>query len=201
MLIIAISIGVYALLTDLHGCGDEKPVFVDTSTHTVIIDRPVPDTVYIPRDSIIYVTVYKNPYEVSKLLRTRDSLLRLLSDNHDSTVFAWVDSVNRDVVDSVLQIREYGVKAGDSLVQIEGTATVLGYLNRMGVTWKHTIPEVRAPKPKWHVYTGLGASFQAKDVKGYESEVYVGKTNLFGVGVQNIGEDVYWKAKLILRFR
>ena len=198
LLSIAVAIFIYSIIFD--SCGDEVVTIPgDTTTHVVVLPAPPPDTVYIPHDSVIYRIIYKE--HPSALLRERDSLLHLLAVGFDSAVFARLDSINNDICDSIMRYRTYTAQAGDSLVHITANAGLLGYLDTLKITWKHSIPDRVLPAPKFGIYTQWGIGFQKFNPTGLDVSILAGRKNLIGAGVGFNNSEPYWNLRYIYKVR
>jgi len=181
------------------GCDQPDVRRGDTTSHEVVITEPLPDTVYKVHDSIIYRHVFKDPALVARLLQEKDSLIRFAPAFNDSVVFARLDSINRDICDSLMLYRTYSHTVGDSLITIEAGAGVLGYLDTLRIFWKHNIPPL--PPQRIGLYLGGGAIMQKGGFKGLEASLMLGKKNLYGVSFLNIDGESYWMGRGAIRIK
>lgn len=142
LVIAALVVVVYVFFTD--GCKPEiytGEVIRPAITHrdSVIVYKPSPVRVVEAPPRYVLETVFDTVYA-----GVSDSVLHRLRD-----------SLCGAILDSLAQVRTYSQTAKDSLVAIDVGVRALGYVDSIGITWQHTIPEVRMPDPRGYFSLGL----------------------------------------------
>lgn len=128
-----------ALLIDRCGNKPSGEVIVpqDTTSYSVILPPPKPETVQPAKPVEVIKVVYRD---------------RWREWSGDTIIVR--DTIIKSVCDSLMQFRTYELKAGSEKVDITANIKVLGYLDSSRIDWMMNIPEVRMPEPKPSIFIG-----------------------------------------------